>query len=261
MTESGRKKILVLAGTADARRLCLRLSQLEKVEAIASLAGSTTHPAQYAVPVRTGGFGGSNGLAEELRRSGFTHLVDATHPFATRITGNAISAAADAGVKLARLERPAWRIGRDGTWKSFSDLDSAIKALPCGSRAFAALGSGAIRSPARDALECRSDCYFQVRVAEPVSEDSLPANCCALVARPLPRCLEQERDALSKSSATCLICRNSGGRAGLRKVRAAAQLGIPVYMVERPAAPIAFDSGTVFATAAEVENWISRDVA
>ena len=258
MTVSGCKKILVLAGTADAKELCFRLSRLANIDAVASLAGATALPARYSVPVRTGGFGGSEGLADELHRCGYTHLVDATHPFASRISTHAIAAAAGAGVKLARLERPPWRAGQDGFWTSFADLNSAIKALPSGSRAFAALGSSAIRSSARASIESRSDCFFFVRVAEPVREEFLPANCRAVVGLPRPGGLEKERSVLAGNAATSLVCRNSGGRAGLPKIRAAAQLNIPVYMVERPAAPSDNMNCAVFADAAEVENWILR---
>ena len=249
---------MVLAGTADAKELCGRLSRMEGVEAVASLSGATSAPARYEIPVRAGGFGGADGLADELRRGGYTHLVDATHPFALRITANARSAAALAGARLARLERPPWLNGRDGAWTSFPDLPSAITALPGGSRVFATIGSGIFRSPERAFLEIRNDCRFIVRVAEPVDDKALPGNCRAVAARPAGD-PEKELAALEKYAATCLLCRNSGGRAGLSKLRAAARIGIPVHMVERRAEANATECGDVFVTAREVERWIMRD--
>ncbi|MET5020466.1 precorrin-6A/cobalt-precorrin-6A reductase, partial [Burkholderia pseudomallei] len=66
--------------------------------AVLSYAGRTEAPRAQAIPTRTGGFGGVEGLADYLRREGVTHLVDATHPFAARISANAIGAAAQAGI-------------------------------------------------------------------------------------------------------------------------------------------------------------------
>src|SRR5882757_693812 len=60
------RRILILGGTAEARQLAGRLSHRHDLEITLSLAGRTTAPAEQPVPVRTGGFGGADGLAAYL---------------------------------------------------------------------------------------------------------------------------------------------------------------------------------------------------
>ena len=67
------KMILILAGTREARDLAGRLADLPGLEITASLAGVTSDPCAYPVPVRRGGFGGADGLRDWLT----SHAVDA----------------------------------------------------------------------------------------------------------------------------------------------------------------------------------------
>ena len=59
-------RILLLAGTSEARQLAEQLSAVENIEVIASLAGATREPKVYPVETRTGGFGGVDGLARYI---------------------------------------------------------------------------------------------------------------------------------------------------------------------------------------------------
>src|SRR4051794_41946623 len=52
------RRILILGGTTEARRLAERLAHRADLAVTVSLAGSTTKPARQAVPVRSGGGGG-----------------------------------------------------------------------------------------------------------------------------------------------------------------------------------------------------------
>ena len=100
--------ILILGGTAEARELAAVLVA-DGVEVISSLAGRVSSPSLPAGRVRVGGFGGVDGLADYLRRESVSAVVDATHPFAAKITKNAVQAASLTGTPLVRLERPGWR--------------------------------------------------------------------------------------------------------------------------------------------------------
>jgi precorrin-6A/cobalt-precorrin-6A reductase len=64
---------------------------------ITSLAGRTRVPARPPGEVRIGGFLGVDGLARYLGETGVDVVVDATHPFATRISANARTACRRAG--------------------------------------------------------------------------------------------------------------------------------------------------------------------
>ena len=57
------KRILILGGTTEARRLAERLAPRADLAVTLSLAGRTAAPAPQPVPVRIGGFGGAAGLA------------------------------------------------------------------------------------------------------------------------------------------------------------------------------------------------------
>jgi precorrin-6A/cobalt-precorrin-6A reductase len=74
-------RALILGGTGEANRLANALAR-EKIDAIYSYAGRTQIPLGHSLPVRIGGFGGTDGLADFIRRERITHMIDATPPFA-----------------------------------------------------------------------------------------------------------------------------------------------------------------------------------
>ncbi|SDJ84044.1 cobalt-precorrin-6A reductase [Aliiruegeria lutimaris] len=216
--------ILLLAGTAEARHLAEALSEWP-VRLTVSLAGATSVPARYPGEVRMGGFGGEDGLAEWLKKEDISLLLDATHPYAERISPNASRAAKRKDCPLLRFTRPAWEPEEGEDWQPHPSLEAAIEALPAGARAFLATGSGS-----RDVLGIRSDLHLVLRAIEPLED--LPEHVEALVARP-PFSEAQERELMKSRAVTHLVTRNSGG-GGRAKLAAAAALGLPILMIERP---------------------------
>src|SRR5699024_1251648 len=91
--------VLILGGTGEARTLAGILDG-SGARFLSSLAGRVSRPRLPAGPVRIGGFGGPDGLAEYLRAEGIRAVVDATHPFAAGISANAAAACRRAGVPL-----------------------------------------------------------------------------------------------------------------------------------------------------------------
>ncbi|MYR40714.1 precorrin-6A/cobalt-precorrin-6A reductase, partial [Streptomyces sp. SID5910] len=122
--------VLVLGGTTEARRLAAVLADRPGVRVTTSLAGRVTRPGALAGEVRTGGFGGAEGLAAWLRDARVDALVDATHPFAETITANAARAAAASGTPLVVLRRPGWHPGPGDRWHSAASLPEAAGMLP-----------------------------------------------------------------------------------------------------------------------------------
>ncbi|MGO4842236.1 precorrin-6A/cobalt-precorrin-6A reductase, partial [Rhizobiaceae sp. 2RAB30] len=93
------------------------------------------------VPVRTGGFGGAQGLAAYLRDHEVKLLVDATHPYAARISDNAALAARQSGVPALRLHRPGWQPLPGDLWRMVAGAEEAAGALgEAPRRVFLALG-------------------------------------------------------------------------------------------------------------------------
>src|SRR6185369_10894631 len=81
-------RVLILGGTAEGRALAAACADLPGLAPISSLAGRTTAPLLPHGPVRVGGFGGVPGLVDYLRSEQIAAIVDATHPFAARMTAN-----------------------------------------------------------------------------------------------------------------------------------------------------------------------------
>lgn len=240
-------RVLVLAGTAEARALCAALVATPGIDARAALAGATRDPAPYAVPLRTGGFGGPEGLAAHLRAEAVDALVDATHPFAARISQNAARAAKAAGVPLLRLVRPPWAPEPGEDWRCVPDLAAAAAVLPAGARAFLATGRGSA-----PAFLGRGDIAFLLRAIDPPAVP-LPANWTLALGRP-PFSLEAETAALASFAATHLVAKNAGGAPGRSKLTAAARLGLPIVMVARPVLPPATEVAGIDAALA----WLAK---
>ena len=65
-----RLRLLLLGGTREAVELARALDGRPEVETTYSLAGRTRRPAPVPAPVRTGGFGGADGMEAYLREAG-----------------------------------------------------------------------------------------------------------------------------------------------------------------------------------------------
>src|SRR5690606_13261830 len=98
----GLPPILVLGGTLEGWLLAEAL-WLGRPPVITTLAGVTSAPGDLPGEVHRGGFGGAAGLLRFLRERRIAAMVDATHPFAVRISARAAAAAAAAGVPHLRL--------------------------------------------------------------------------------------------------------------------------------------------------------------
>ena len=227
MPMDGNPNILVLGGTGEGYQLSSRLCSAG-VNVVSSLAGRTSSPVQPDGVVRIGGFGGYDAMADYLRREGTAAVVDATHPFATKITRQTIQACAQSDVPYLRIERPAWQADPGDRWMEFCTLQATLEAMNV-RRVFAAVGRREIAK-----LGQFSCIRFLARSVEPPSD--LPDNVQWLRGRG-PFSSEAERLLFEKHSVEAILCRASGGRGGYDKLIAARQLGLPVYMIARPHAP------------------------
>ena len=195
-----------------------------------SYAGRTEHPSAQAIPVRVGGFGGVEGLADHLKREGVTHLVDATHPFAARISANAIAAAARAGVPLLALTRPEWVEGPGDRWIRVADTEQAIAALGTDpARAFLALGRQTIGDFAKAPQH-----FYLLRFVD-AAAPTLPRH--HLVVDRGPFTLAGELALLRDHRVEMIVAKNAGGSGARAKLDAARKLGLPVVMIDRPFIP------------------------
>jgi len=223
-------RLLILGGTTEASALARLLAAETRVAPVLSLAGRTRNPVLPPIPHRIGGFGGAEGLARYLAEQHIEALVDATHPFATRITPNAVAAAEAARVPLLRLERPGWVPGPGDDWQPASSMDAAAQALGAAPRrVFLTIGRQDL-IPFRDRAAQHA---YLIRSVDAPEAALLPPSAEVITARG-PFAEEAERALLTKTGIDVLVTKNAGGSDA--KLAAARSLGLPVIMVERPPA-------------------------
>ncbi|QOT74073.1 cobalt-precorrin-6A reductase [Sphingobium fuliginis] len=225
--------ILILGGTTEASALAAALAE-RGVRAVLSYAGRTNKPQAQPVPVRVGGFGGMAGLARYLREEGVTHLVDATHPFAAAMSGNALGAAREAGVEHIMLTRPPWTAAEGDRWTYVPDMAGAVAALE-GARQNVMLALGRMHV---DAFAVQPQHHYLLRFVDmPAVAPGLPDH--ALVIDRGPFTVEGDMQLMRAHGIDCVVSKNAGGGGARAKLVAARMLGLPVVMIERPACPAA----------------------
>jgi len=241
--------VLVLGGTGEARALAEHL-QSDGTAFVSSLAGRVTDPRLPVGEVRIGGFGGVEGLQKFLRDNAIEAVVDATHPFAAGISANAVTACMREGVPLLRLARPGWAgtAGSD-TWTWVDGHDEAATAAAGGDRVFLSTGRQTLHRFVGPLARHET----LVRVVDPLDIE-VPARWTVLRTRG-PYTREGERNLMREHHIDTLVTKDSGGTYTRAKLDAAAELGVRVIVVRRPAVPEGVDT---VATVTAAVSWVQR---
>ncbi|HEV7808816.1 MAG TPA: cobalt-precorrin-6A reductase [Solirubrobacteraceae bacterium] len=217
--------ILILGGTAEARELAAGL-HAAGVPVTSSLAGRVANPRLPAGESRVGGFGGPDALARWIAVHGVRAVVDATHPFARRISASAARACPRAGVALLRLERPGWRERPGDRWLWVHDLDAAAAAIDA-RRVLLTTGRQGLA-----AFAPLHEAWFLIRCVDPPAEP-LPRNHVLLLDRG-PYVIERELALLDEHRIELVVTKDSGGPHTIAKLDAARDRGLPAIVVRRP---------------------------
>jgi len=231
------RTLLILGGTTEGYKLAEAAVTLPGLRVISSLAGRVGNPRLPAGEVRIGGYGGPAGLADYLRQEKVDAVIDATHPFASRMGWNAAEAAATTGIALLRLERPAWQPVAGDRWTQVESWPAAAEALrgnatmPAARRVFLALGRQELSH-----FTGLDDPWFLIRSVEAPDAAIRFAQSELLLARG-PFRYEDELALLKQQRIDTIVCKNSGGTATDGKLMAARDLGLRVVMLDRPRRP------------------------
>jgi precorrin-6A/cobalt-precorrin-6A reductase len=245
--------ILILGGTVEARQIAAALAARGDCDVTLSLAGRTGNPVGQGVPVRVGGFGGVEGLAAYLKENAIGLLVDATHPYAARISTNAAEAAGEAGATIVALRRPGWERVEGDRWTEVDDVAGAVRTLGAVPRhVFLTLGRQEVA-----AFEAAPQHRYLVRSVDPV-EPPLAVSEAIYVLERGPFTEAADGALMEQYRIDRLVCRNSGGDAAYGKIAAARALRIPVILIARPALP---DVANVAASIDAAIAWLDHALA
>ncbi len=235
-----RHSILILGGTAEARKLAEKLADDPRFDTELSLAGRTRAPAEQPVPVRIGGFGGAAGLADYLRQKDVSILIDATHPYAAQISRNAVEASRHSDVRMVALRRLPWPRQTGDRWNEVDSVAEAVTAVGEKARTvFLTLGRQELLP-----FEAAPQHSYLIRSVDPVEPPLDIPHAVYLTARG-PFAEADEARLLRENHVEVIVAKNSGGPASYGKIAAARALGIDVVLVRRPDLPEVQSVGTV----------------
>lgn len=230
--------ILLLGGTADARKIChlidaQKLLNSDNDTLIYSVAGLVRTP---SVPcqVISGGFSHLGGLTHYIASESIKLILDITHPFAQHISNNAIEAAKEMNIPCWRFHRPEWKRQAGDRWHSFNEWEVLIEEARHYRSLLLTVGQ-----LSQDQLDILLTSRKHVETSHIILRTAAPPRI------PLPKNIEwikaigpfkldDEQRLMEKYAIDVLISKNSGGTATEAKLSAARTLDIPVFMIERP---------------------------
>ena len=239
-------RVLILGGTTEASAIARALAGDGRFSPVLSLAGRTRAPLIPPIPYRIGGFGGARGLADYLAQERTDAVIDATHPFAVRMSANA--AAACGSIPRITVLRPEWQPVVGDRWTVVADMAQAAEALgPARRTVFLTVGQGELAPfgpPHR----------YVLRSVDPPAD--APPGATILTARG-PFTAAADQALMVAHGIDIMVTKNAGGSAVAGKLVAARALGLPVIMVRRPPPP----TGPTVPDAEGALHWLGHQVA
>ncbi len=232
--------ILLLSGTSEGPKLAQALLEasfgsvvatVTRQEAKAHLFGHL----QNAITVRTQGFT-ADSLTDFLVNQRIGLVLDATHPFAVRITQMATAVCQQLGTPYVRYERPNWEPPSGTVY--VGGYAEAARTLPSlGSRIMLTIGAKQLKHFA--ALHEQLTLYARILPSPASVQQALDAGFTQaqiLALRP-PFSKAFNRSLLEEYRADVLLTKASGADGGVvEKVMAAQELGLTTLMIRRPEA-------------------------
>ena len=231
------KKVLLLSGTSEGPILARALLDAGyEVMATVTTEEGREHlfsQLQHTLTVQVGGFTEST-LRTFLAQGGADLVLDATHPFAVRITQLASTVCAALQTPYVRYERPDWGPPQ-GTVFADSYAAAAMLLPTLGSRVMLTIGARQLKYFA--ALHERLTLFARILPALNSLQQAFQAGFTqetVLCLRP-PFSREFNRSILREYQVEVLVTKASGAAGGVvEKVMAAQDLGLTTLMIRRP---------------------------
>lgn len=231
-------KLLLLGGTADARRLAKRILCNEKgrddIEIIYSVAGLVRLP-DVDCEVISGGFSQFGGLQTYIEQQKINAVLDATHPYAEKMTATAWAVTQQLNLPYWRFHRAPWQVQAGDHWQMFASWTELLVALVTFKSVF--LTAGQIDDVAVAVFAKYAE-QGQKQLLRTAVQPKQPLSASISWVKAIgPFDLENELALMHEHQVDVLVSKNSGGKATEAKLEAARSLGIPVMMLARPALP------------------------
>jgi precorrin-6A/cobalt-precorrin-6A reductase len=241
-------RVLLLGGTTEANQISRALAAAG-IAGVYSYAGRTATPVAQPLPTRVGGFGGVDGLADYIRQERITHVIDATHPFASQMSGHAVEACATTSTPLIAFLREPWVESPGDKWQHVDSFENAASALPDQpARIFLAIGRQHLAP-----FAAQPQHFYLLRLVD-VLDTAMPLPNAEIVLARGPFTIEGDLALLRDHGITHVVTRNAGGEGARAKLDAARALGLPVIMIDRPSLP---ERRTV-QSVSEIMRWLTQ---
>ena len=222
--------LLLLGGTGEAKALAQACID-HGIKCIYSIAGLVRTPQLYC-KINIGGFRKQGGLDVFIKREQITAILDATHPYAKKMSDQAVRSARDCNIPIWRYQRPPWIKTPLDRWREYDDWPALLLAIKLSKSIFLSAGQ-----PSAQVLNVLSEYQAggqqqTLRTAVPC-EHVLP-NEMEWIKSIGPFSWQQEFELMASKKIDALITKNSGGSATQEKLKVAQTLGIEVHMLKRP---------------------------
>ncbi|QNJ26767.1 precorrin-6x reductase [Synechococcus sp. SYN20] len=240
--ENRQGTVWLLAGTGDGPRLAEALISQGWHVHVSVVGATAAHPyrGMDVDEIHVGALGGSQGISQWLQTIPVDWVVDATHPFALRISDQLNQACKVSGQGLVRFERRMEASGKAVVLGSMADLaDHGLS----GRRLLLALGARQLVEAAQVARDAGATVFARV-LPSPMSlmkaaAAGVPPEHLAVV-RPLqgPQQGALEAAVCRRWAITDVVCRQSGGATEALWASLSMEMGFALWLLRRPS-PIA----------------------
>lgn len=228
--------VFVFSGTTEGRAIARYLHSrgVEVHVRVATEYGAVVMD-DDGVDVQVGSCGGAEGIADTIRRNGYSLVIDATHPYARRISEHIREGCAASGVECIRLLRDGGK--RPDDVIEVASVKDAVEFLKDRDGiVMAATGSNEL------SLYTEIPDYRERVVARVLStKDSMDKALALgfegrnLICAQGPFTEDENHAALTRAGASWIVTKDSGTIGGFEeKVRAARRAGVRIILISKP---------------------------